>query len=85
MAAADNSGGTTAPASRAFNIAPGDGSDMAFETRAIWVGGAGTMKVATRAGDIVTLQGITAGSLIPLRVVRVYSTDTTATLLVGLY
>jgi hypothetical protein len=43
------------------------------------------MKVATRAGDIVTLQGITAGSLIPLRVVRVYSTGTTATLLVGLY
>lgn len=85
MPALDKSSGTTGPASNAFDIAPGDGSDLAIVTRALWVGGAGAVKLTTQGGDTVTLSGVTAGSLIPIRVSRVFSTGTTATLLVGLY
>jgi len=85
MAANDTSGGTTAPANRAFAVTPADGSDFAVAARAIWVGGAGDVKLTTFGGDTVTLVGVTAGCLIPVRVSRVFSTGTTATSIVGLY
>lgn len=85
MAALDVSSGTDAPASRAFNITPGDGADVQYVTRALWIGGAGDIKIATPSGDVVILVGVAAGTLIPIRVSRVYSTSTTATSIVGLY
>jgi hypothetical protein len=85
MAALDKSSGTTGPATQGFAITPGDGSDLAIATRALWVGGAGDVKVTTLGGDTVILVGVTAGSLIPIRVSRVFSTSTTATSIVGLY
>jgi len=85
MPALDVSSGTDAPATKAFEISPGDGADIAYVTRALWVGGAGDLKVTTSAGDTVTLVGVTAGCLIPIRVSRVWSTGTSATSIVGLY
>ena len=85
MSAIDNSGGGTGPATRGFAVTPGDGSDLAIATRALWVGGAGDVKVTTVGGDTVILVGVTAGSLLPIRVSRVHSTSTTATSMVGLY
>lgn len=85
MAAVDTGGGVTGPATKAFDVTPGDSADLAFVTRALWVGGAGNIKVTTSGGDTVILSGVTAGSLIPIRVSRVHSTSTTATLIVALY
>lgn len=52
---------------------------------AIYVGGAGNVKVKTKAGTTTTFVGLQAGTIIPIADVElVYSTDTTATSLVGL-
>jgi hypothetical protein len=80
----DGSGG---PAVYAFAITPHNDNDLAFVTRAIWVGGAGAVEVITSGGDTVVLAGITAGTLLPVRAKRVRAAGTTVTngLLIGLY
>jgi len=86
MAATDRSqAGYGQPAVQGFAIAPDNNTDLQYTTRAVWVGGAGAVKVTLAGGDTVTLSGVTAGTLLPLRVTRVFSTGTDATLLVGLY
>lgn len=86
MAAADRSqAGVGQPASRGYAITPDNNTDVPVTTRGLWVGGAGAVKVTLDGGDTVTLSGVTAGTLLPLRVTRVFSTGTDATLLVGLY
>lgn len=66
-------------------VTPHDTNDLAQTSRALWVGGAGNIKLITAEGNTLTLSGITAGTLIPIRCSRVFSTDTTATLIVNLY
>ncbi len=51
---------------------------------ALYIGGAGDVAVRTVAGTVVTFSGATAGSTIPIRCDRVMSTNTTATLILGL-
>ena len=85
MPALDVSSGTDAPATHAFAISPGDGSDLAYVTRALYAGVTGTVKVTMFSGDVVTLVGFPAGIPIPIRVKRVWATDTTATSIVGFY
>lgn len=53
--------------------------------RAIYVGGAGNLKVTTVGGDAITLNGLTAGSIIPLECSVLWSTGSTATNIVALY
>lgn len=74
-----------APIRRGFSIAPSDGADLAAELRAIYVGSSGDLALILASGDAITLAGVPAGSLLPLRVVRVKASGTTAGLLVGLY
>lgn len=57
-------------------------------TRALYIGGAGDVAVKFEddpSGTAVTLSGAAAGSIIPVRVVKVMSTNTTATNIVALY
>lgn len=76
----------SAPASHAFNITPSDAANLANNTRYVFVGGAGNLKVDTVGGETLMITGLTAGSVLPLRVKKVYATGgTTATNLVGLY
>jgi hypothetical protein len=51
----------------------------------LYVGGAGNVKVETDGGDIVTFTGLNAGQFVPVNVVKVYATDTTATNIVALW
>lgn len=51
----------------------------------VYVGGDGNVKVTTANDDVVTFTGLVAGSTIPVRVKRVWSTDTTATNMVRIY
>lgn len=51
----------------------------------IYVGGAGDVKVTTAQGDEVTFGGLAAGQVIPVQVIRVWSTGTTATGLLRIY
>ena len=64
--------------SAAAVVTPNDGTDLST-AGIIYVGGYGDVKVDTIAGNTVTFYGVPAGSYIPVRVKRVYSTGTTAT------
>jgi hypothetical protein len=73
------------PSKTAFAITPHNTNALARNTRAIWVGGAGNVKVDMAGGDTgITFSGVAAGTLLPICVIRVYATGTTATLLIGI-
>ena len=84
MAMKDASG-YDAPASNAFAVTPADGSNLTHAARALFVGGAGNIKVDTLGGDTVTFTGVVSGAILPVRILKVYSTDTTATNIVAVY
>lgn len=75
------------PALGAVTITPNDSTDNmgGKPVRAIWVGGAGDMAITTSNGEDVTVYGIAAGTLVPIRPSRIKSTNTTATNLLGFY
>ena len=52
--------------------------------RAIYIGGEGAVKVGLSDGTAVIFSGLSAGSILPVYGNRIYSTDTTATLMVAL-
>ena len=73
------------PATSAAAITPADNGNI-IACRALWVGGAGAIKVDFRnGGTAITISGVPAGSLLPFDVSRVYATDTTATAIVAVY
>lgn len=51
----------------------------------VYVGGTGNVKVTTAQGSTVTFSGVPAGAVIPVQVLRVWSTDTTATNMVAIF
>jgi hypothetical protein len=83
---AQNENATQAPATNAFAITPHDSTELTFTTRALYVGGAGNV-VVRLSGDAanVTLVGVVAGTILPIRAILVASTSTTATNIIGLY
>jgi hypothetical protein len=70
-------------AQSAIAITPAD-SDLAHPVRSLYVGGGGNIKITTVNGQTVTIAGVNAGSIIPISVKRVWSSDTTATSILGL-
>lgn len=54
-------------------------------TQAIYVGATGTLRVTMFGGQIVTFNGVQAGQVLPISVIRVWTTGTTATGVIGLY
>lgn len=73
----------TAPATAAEAIVPDDVTELAFVTRALYVG-QGDAQVRLRSGDIVVLRNLQAGVIYPLGVTQVLAAGTSATDLVGL-
>jgi hypothetical protein len=65
-------------------VTPSDSTDLTDLALALWVGGAGNISLDTPDGSTVTISGIPAGTILPLRVKRVRATSTTATLIVAL-
>lgn len=51
----------------------------------LYVGVTGDLKVTTAGGDDVVFTGVLAGSFIPVQVLKVFATDTTATNIVALW
>ena len=84
----DQSGSIMAPGKRGFNITPSDSDDLPFNTRQIYVGGTGSIKVEFEddpVGTFTTFSAVPAGSEHPWALRKIYATGTTATLLVGIY
>lgn len=71
------------PARRAEAVTPNDGADLPNFTRALYVGGAGDIRVTTVGGDTVTLTA--ASGFLPLCVARVHATGTSATAILALW
>jgi len=89
MSAPDDFGtfgsGLTSPATLAVAITPNDSADLAFATRAIYIGGGGNLRVEMQGNATpVTFAGVVGGTILPIRVARVFVTGTTATSLVSL-
>jgi hypothetical protein len=73
------------PAYIAEDITPSDGSQTPKIYRALWVGGAGNVRlIAAGSSAAVTIAGVPEGTLLPIQVKQVLLTGTTATLVVGL-
>jgi hypothetical protein len=77
--------GLTAPADNIVAITPSDSTDLAQNSRAIYVGGAGNIVVTPAGGGSNVTLAVVAGAILPIRVSRVLSTGTTATGLFNLY
>lgn len=74
------------PASNAVAVTPSDSTDLTYTTRALYVGGAGTVVVNMNdTGSSISFVAVAAGSVLPIRVDRVRATGTTATNIVALY
>lgn len=77
----------THPANGAFDAfaLKSDTADLTIATRAFYTGSGGNIKVTTLDKQDVSLVGVPAGTIFPLRIRRLWSTGTTATDVVGLY
>lgn len=73
------------PAVRAFAITKSDATVLT-PTRYVWVGGVGDLAVLMNGDTVaVTLAAVPAGTMLPISVTKVMSTNTSATNIVGLY
>jgi hypothetical protein len=72
------------PAAQAVALTKSD-STVIPVCRALYIGGAGDVAVVTANGSTVTFSGAVAGSIIPIAVTKLMSTNTTATLVLALY
>ena len=68
----------------AFAITPNNSADLA-NVAVVYVGGSGNVLVTTAQGDDVIFSNLLAGTVIPVQVMKVWSTSTTATNLIGIY
>ncbi len=76
--------GVGEPAEEVWLVTPSDSVDLRFVTRAIRVGGAGDLAVLTTRNTLTTIPSVLAGETLAIRVRKVYSTNTTATEIMGL-
>lgn len=76
------------PAKNAIVVVPSDVADQGTSYKALYIGGSGDVKcetVGSTAGSFVTFTGLVAGSILPVRIRKIYATGTTATNMIGLY
>ncbi len=73
------------PVRHAAVVVPSDTVNLPNGAKALWVGGAGTVKVITGGDETVTFTGVLAGTLLPIRCKRVFSTGTSASNIVAMW
>lgn len=84
MAGSYRSANATVSAHSAFAITPSDSTTIPA-TRGLYIGGAGNISVVMAEDEnTVLFSNVVAGSILPIQVIKVLSTDTTATLIVAL-
>ena len=57
--------GLESPASHGFAITPNDGADLPETTRAIFIGGPGTVSAVLSSGAELSFQGLACGTILP--------------------
>lgn len=73
------------PAESLISITPSDTVNLTKPIRALYVGVSGNVKIIDMTGATITLVGLAAGIFHPVCAVRIFTTDTTATSIVGVY
>src|SRR5690606_33215246 len=74
----------TGPSGHGFAITPDDATDLERPVRALYGGYAGNLAVTFASGVEAVLEGVTGGTILPIRVVRVHATGTSAGAIIGL-
>lgn len=75
-----------APGGACLEVTPADGADLAnAPCRALYVGGAGDVTIHDIDGNTITFAGVPAGTVLPVKAMRVMATDTDATDIVAIY
>lgn len=69
----------------AWPVTPSDSANLQQPCNAIYIGGAGTLKVTTLKGQQVTFSGCLAGTIIPIGTTKIFSTGTSATNIVAMF
>ncbi len=73
------------PAHHAAVVTPNDNNDLPHVTTGLWIVGTtgGTLQVTMAGGETVTFSGLTQtfGVILPLRVSRVWATNTNVTVI----
>jgi len=77
-----NAGLDQATPTKAMAVTPHDTNANVFKM--LYVGGAGNVKIVDQDGNTTTFVGVPAGQYIFCQTQLVYSTDTTATNIVGI-
>ena len=73
------------PAWDAADVTPSDSTDHSGNPfRSLYVGTAGDVAVETEGGTAITFHNVPGGAVLPVRVVKVMSTNTTASDIIGL-
>lgn len=70
---------------RVFTITPNDAENLPHNTIAIYIGGAGDLKIDTVNGDNVLIKNLSSGIWHPIKAKKVYAAGTTATNILGAY
>ena len=78
-----SSSGVTSPAANAVQLTPSN-DELTFITRAVYVGVTGDLNVEMASGQEVVFVGVTAGSLLPIRITKL-KVGTSATSVLALY
>lgn len=73
------------PLTHAVAVTPHNTNELAYVTRALYVGGTGDVKVTMQDSGEVTFVAIPTGTTLPIRVKKVFSTGTDATDIVALW
>jgi hypothetical protein len=84
MAGAYRQADATVSARRAAAVTLSD-STVLENTRALFIGGAGNLKVSMVEGGDVTFSGLLPGTILPVQVTKCWSTGSTATNVIALY
>lgn len=77
-------GELSSPAAYAEVPVNSDTANLAFNSRSVYVGGAGNLSVCMANGANATFVAVQAGSILPIRVARINTTGTTATNILSL-
>ena len=66
-------------------VVPHNSTDFTYVPRAIYVGGTGNIAAVSEDGSVEIFYNVSAGSILPIRPVRINSTNTTATQMLALF
>lgn len=77
--------GLNSPAKNAVAVTPDDSTDLAVVSRGLYIGVGGDVAVIMAGGQTVTFAGVSGGSILPIRAIRIKATGTTATSILSLY